>query len=64
MPDDAYAELCRQSDESRFTLALLCDVTDVLARHGYPLPRRGQLLGLVQSLYTHLHRDGWTWYDR
>lgn len=49
-PVDAGAE------DSRFTLGLVVDVADVLARHGYPPVRdSADLVDLQQSLYRFLY---------
>jgi hypothetical protein len=42
------------SDE-RFALALILDVGEVLARHGYPAPCGTTLVKLTAGLYRALH---------
>ncbi len=44
-------------DDTRFTLALLADVTEVLVRHGYPAPTGSRLVDLTDGLYRALHAD-------
>jgi len=45
------------ADDTRFTPALLADVTEVLVRHGYLAPTGSRLVGLTDGLYRALHAD-------
>lgn len=45
--------------DERFTLALVLDVEEVLARHGYPAPVGGVLVDLTTGIYYYaLHGRG------
>ncbi len=60
MDDDAgvdYPWLARRDE--RFTLALVLDVGEVLARHGYPAPAGVVLVELTAGLYRALHPTGY-----
>jgi hypothetical protein len=52
-PDEDYTWV--GTDDQRFTLALVLDVTEILARHGYPAVTGGTLVELTASLYRTLH---------
>lgn len=52
-PDEQYPWV--GTDDERFTLALILDVTEVLARHGYPAVAGSTLVDLTASLYRTLH---------
>ncbi|HWB66827.1 MAG TPA: hypothetical protein VG708_08370 [Mycobacteriales bacterium] len=41
--------------DERFTLALILDVGEALARHGYPAPSGATLVDLTAGLYRALH---------
>ncbi len=41
--------------DDRFTLALVLDVCEVLARHGYPAPTGATLVDLAAGLHHALH---------
>ena len=41
--------------DERFTLALILDVGEVLARHGYPAPSGAVLEELASGLFRALH---------
>lgn len=43
------------SHDERFTLALVLDVGEALARHGYPAPTGATLVDLTAGLYRALH---------
>jgi hypothetical protein len=54
--DRAYAEQpIPGCTDPRFTFALLVDVVDVLARHGYPPPTGRAILELTFGLHDALH---------
>jgi hypothetical protein len=43
--------------DGRFTIGLVLDVADVLARHGYPRPRCGtDLVRLQQALFATIYQ--------
>jgi hypothetical protein len=44
--------------DERFSLALVLDVGEVLARHGYPAPTGATLVDLTTGLYHALHPAG------
>lgn len=50
-----YPWVARPDD--RFTLALVLDVGEVLARHGYPAPTGATLVDLAVGLYRALHQS-------
>lgn len=50
---ESYPWLARRDE--RFTLALVLDVGEVLARHGYPAPSGAVLVALTSGLYHALH---------
>lgn len=43
--------------DDRFTLALVLDVGEVLARHGYDAPTGATLVELTTGLYRALHSE-------
>lgn len=46
----------RDADDPRFTVGLIRDVAEVLARHGYPPVRAGlDIVALQQGLYRFLY---------
>jgi len=51
--DRNYPWVARPDD--RFTLALVLDVGEVLARHGYPAPTGTTLVDLTLGLFRALH---------
>lgn len=52
-PASSYPWLAGRDE--RFTLALILDVGEVLARHGYPAPGGAVLVALTTGLYHALH---------
>lgn len=56
MDEDLYAEYpWMGTRDERFTLALILDVGEVLARHGYPAPTGATLVDLTAGVYRALH---------
>jgi hypothetical protein len=53
--------LPRAEEDARFTLGLLADVAEVLARHGYPaVEAGGDLIDLQQALFRFLYAGSCT----
>jgi len=55
MDDDYQAYPWMSGPDERFTLALILDVGEVLARHGYPAPSGAVLVELTSGLFRALH---------
>ena len=55
MDDEYQAYPWMSAPDDRFTLALILDVGEVLARHGYPAPAGAVLVELTSGLFRALH---------
>ena len=55
MDDEYRAYPWMSGADDRFTLALILDVGEVLARHGYPAPSGAVLVELTSGLFRALH---------
>jgi hypothetical protein len=55
---DHYPWLMGRDD--RFTLALILDVAEVVAQHGYPAPAGATLVELTLGLFRALHPTPYT----
>ena len=55
MDDEYQAYPWMSGADNRFTLALILDVGEVLARHGYPAPAGAVLVELTSGLFRALH---------
>ena len=45
-----------ETDDPRFTIGLLADVLEVLAKHGYPKPGAGDTGNIMSGLFRMLYR--------